>query len=237
MLIPPALNFLISHAKIITEIGGSVLDFGDQRLFDQYHALMTLPSIDTDIFNALDDYEQVTEIYSQIGLKNRECLDYNKNANIRVDLNYSITGNKAIESNYSLVTNQGFSEHVFNQFSVFEAIHHCCKEEGYMWHVLPCQGWADGEGYGHGFYQYQPNFFRHLAKSNNYELIDMKVSLFSPHHTIYSFDKIKYPIWTNPHLIPKEDREEIQRDKAMFMSLLVLMKMPVKKVRFTPPHE
>ena len=65
----------------------------------------------------------------------------------------------------------------------------------------------------------------------------MKVSLFSPDNRIYTFDASKYPIWTNPHLIPKETREEIQRDRPMFMSLLVLMKMPLSKGRFNPPHE
>ena len=37
-----------------------------------------------------------------------------------------------------------------------------------MIHVLPSFGWID-----HGFYNFQPNLFKDLAKENSYTLIDL----------------------------------------------------------------
>ena len=75
MLIPPVLVFLARHANRIAEEGDSVLDFGDQRLFNQSHALYFLDKKDHKKFEMLNDFEQVTEIYKSLGFPIRETID------------------------------------------------------------------------------------------------------------------------------------------------------------------
>ena len=174
MLIPPTLEFIVRHRNHLSN-NSSVLDFGDQELFDFDHAKSLLPEFENLAAN-MDRYEQVSTIYKILGFAERKCIDYVENADFRINLNYSALSNPEIENKFDFVTNQGFSEHVFNQHATFEAIHYTCKENGLMLHVLPCQGWSDGNGDGHGFYQYQPNFFKHLAKANNYKIIDLQIS-------------------------------------------------------------
>jgi hypothetical protein len=106
-----------------------------------------------------------------------------------------------------------------------------------MVHVLPCQGWADGEGWGHGFYQYQPNFFRHLATANNYSLIDMQLSTFSPSDLMLPFSSDIYPPISNPHLLSEVHRRQWNLESAQFMSLLVLMQKPNTTSSFSFPQE
>lgn len=164
MLIPAALALLIKHRNLIPS-GGSVVDLGDQLLYSREHATSLLPELREQLLNpSVSDYECVTKIYNSLGLLNRTCLDYSTNADIRVNLNHSALAIPELDASADLVTNQGFSEHVFNQFAVFECIHHLCKPLGLMLHILPCQGWADGQGWGHGFFQYQPNFLGILPK-------------------------------------------------------------------------
>jgi hypothetical protein len=235
MLIPPALAFLYEHRNLLPP-QGAVLDFGDQGLFDLNHALSVFPQLREKLTTA-NAYEQVTLLYGALGLGNRSCIDYNEQATHRLNLNFSARSNPEIENKYGLVTNQGFSEHVFNQHATFEAIHYCCKEEGLMFHVLPCQGWADGGGWGHGFYQYQPNFFRHLANANDYELIDIKLSPFSPDPFMFGYSYAEYDKVVNFHLTNQEFIAQRKLGRGIYISILVLMRMPKDKKDFISPHE
>ena len=200
MLIPSALEFILRNRNHLP-VDGSVLDFGDQKLFDRNHAKSLMQGFEELASNS-NNYEQVSIIYKLLGFIERKCIDYNQNADYRINLNYSALSNPEIENKFDFVTNQGFSEHVFNQHAAFEAIHYTCKESGLMLHVLPCQGWADGEGFGHGFYQYQPNFFRHLAKANNYRIVDLQISPHSVDPHLVPFSPINYPAHVNFHVQP-----------------------------------
>ena len=205
-------------------MGGSVVDLGDQLLYSIDHATTIFSELKaTSEREQLSAYQQVTKVYQLLGLGTRKCIDFSGNADYRADLNYSIRSHPELQSAFDLVTNQGFSEHVFNQMSTFECIHHVCKPGGLMFHVLPCQGWADGGGWGHGFFQYQPNFFRHLARANDYKIIDLQISVYSPSPTIYSFSAEMYPLVSNLQLIEPDRRNELDLNHGQFLSLLVLL--------------
>lgn len=237
MLIPSALNFALKHRSLFPS-AGRILDLGDQLLYSRGHASQLLPSLANQLNDlALSDYDCVSMIYAHLGLLERTCMDYSEKADIRVNLNYSSLAIPGLEAQFDVVTNQGFSEHVFNQRAVFECIHHACKPQGLMLHVLPCQGWADGEGWGHGFFQYQPNFFRHLARANQYELIDLQLSPFSPNDQIYDYNPEFYPAVVNPHLLQPQQRTYLGLEAAQFVSLLALFRMPEIKQQFQLPHE
>ena len=237
MLIPSALSFLVKHKSLLPQ-NGNVVDLGDQLLFDREHAAQCLPEISHLLRNnEVSDYECVSMIYKYLGLGTRECIDYSENASIRINLNYTSLSIPGIDSKFDLVTNQGFSEHVFNQFSVFECIHSICKPNGFMMHVLPCQGWADGEGWGHGFFQYQPNFFRHLATANKYKLIDIQLSPFSPSEKLLDFLDNIYPAISNPHRLDESQKRVLGIGEAQYASILVLFQKPPEITSFVPPHE
>jgi SAM-dependent methyltransferase len=237
MLIPSALNLMIKHRHLFPR-EGDVVDLGDQLLYSREHAANALPAIREQLTgSSLSDYECVSAIYTHLGLTKRTCIDYSDNADIRINLNYTALSVPGIESRFDVVTNQGFSEHVFNQYATFECIHHICKPGGHILHVLPCQGWADGGGWGHGFFQYQPNFFRHLAAANNYKIIDFQISTFSPSDKIYDFTPEVYPAISNPHLISEKKRNQLYLDQGQFVSLLVLLQKSSIHEVFRPPHE
>jgi hypothetical protein len=67
---------------------------------------------------------------------------------------------------FDLVTNFGTSEHVLNQFNVFQTMHDFTRDNGLMYHDVPMGGY-----FFHGYFLYTPMFFLHLARANDYEVI------------------------------------------------------------------
>ena len=108
--------------------------------------------------------ETVKQFYEVLGFRKYLAIDVNTDKDaIALDLN-NVVYDKFNEK-FDLVTNNGTSEHIFNQNSVFTNIHNLCNVGGYMIHVLPCTGWVD-----HGFYNYNPNMFTAIAEQNNYNI-------------------------------------------------------------------
>lgn len=115
-----------------------------------------------------DGFNSVKEYYESLGAVKYTALDVNERKDaIICDLNYPF-GEEDITliEDFNLVTNNGTSEHLFNQGQVFKNIHRLCQQEGLMLHILPCCPWLN-----HGFYNYNPIFFRDLARVNNYEIL------------------------------------------------------------------
>ncbi len=77
----------------------------------------------------------------------------------KLDLNEPIN----LDQQFDIVCNFGTAEHVFNVYQVFKTVHDLTKENGWMLHGLPFQGWID-----HGFYNFQPTFFFDLCEANGY---------------------------------------------------------------------
>ena len=76
-------------------------------------------------------------------------------------------------NNFDIITNSGTTEHVKplqGQYMSFKNIHDCVKVGGVIIHILP----GFGEYYGHCQTYYDYDFFRMLAKENNYELVLME---------------------------------------------------------------
>lgn len=106
------------------------------------------------------DCRTVPQLYRHLGMS-YEALDIDERGTIRHDLN-TVWKTKRT---FDLVTNNGTSEHVFNQASVFETMHRICNRV--MIHVLP---WINFRN--HGFYGYNPVLFHDLAEANGYDLIE-----------------------------------------------------------------
>jgi hypothetical protein len=73
---------------------------------------------------------------------------------------------------YDLVVNSGTSEHVANQGQCFRVIHDLCKVGGLMIHEVPGGGLLN-----HGLVNYNPKFFWHLCRDNNYVPIALRVAV------------------------------------------------------------
>lgn len=87
-----------------------------------------------------------------------------------VDLNFDSLG-ASHRSAYDVVLNFGTTEHIFNQWNSFEVMHDALKVGGVLYCVLPMSAYLD-----HGYYCYTPLFFKDLALSNDYEIVDLFIA-------------------------------------------------------------
>lgn len=89
---------------------------------------------------------------------------------ILFDLNVHAPGRNLV-GRFDLVMNLGTTEHVFNQLRAFETIHALAKVGGGIYHDLPMAGY-----FNHALFRYDPMFFRLVADSNAYEVVEQSVS-------------------------------------------------------------
>ena len=133
-------------------LSGRVCEFGNQR------------------YGGVGGYPTVSQFYLDNGFDSYIALDVNtEKSAVIADLNYpletSIYGLANWEG-FDLVTNNGTSEHLWNQHQVFTNAHNLCKEGGVILHILPFTPWIN-----HGFFNYNPIVFRDLAAANGYEIV------------------------------------------------------------------
>ena len=184
MIIPSASEFMKKHINIFST-AQNIIDFGDQGIFDIKH---TQECFNIKLSGTRND--MTAQLYSHFG-SSRQIVDI-KDECIKFDLNYSIRSSLEFHRIADITTNHGTSEHVFNQHTFFEAMHLVTKPGGYMFNVLNCQGWADGNGYGHGFFLYQPKFIQLLAKANHYDIVDIVYNPSSPSPVYKAYSPEEY---------------------------------------------
>ena len=126
------------------DVKGKVCEMGNQR------------------FTAGNDFPSTQAFYESRGLAYL-ALDVNERMGAKIwDLN--TLGARDQYGTFDLVTNNGTSEHIFNQYTVFRNIHELSSN--LMVHMLPFTPWIN-----HGFYNYNPLFFADLALTNDYEIL------------------------------------------------------------------
>ena len=116
-------------------------------------------------------------------------IDHDENnedisSNLIMDFNFDNLDQKYCNK-YNIVTNFGTSEHLINQLNFFKIMHELTKVNGYMIHEVPCMF-----GLNHGMFKYEPKFFTDLARSNAYEVIDLKLVADPPSLKIYNWDEM-----------------------------------------------
>jgi hypothetical protein len=100
------------------------------------------------------------------------CIDIDGNFGaLALDLNFDQVPPEH-RNRYGLTTNHGTTEHIFNQYNAFKAIHDLTKPGGLMLHGLPFTVHLE-----HGFFNYQPNLFEALARYNSYRTLGIWVAL------------------------------------------------------------
>jgi hypothetical protein len=108
-------------------------------------------------------------LYEALGLT-YSCVDVDgRTGTLVLDMNFDKIPSEE-HNKYGLVTNHGTSEHILNQYNVFEMMHNLVRPDGIMVHAVPFTVHLE-----HGFFNYQPNFFEALARYNSYETLGLWV--------------------------------------------------------------
>lgn len=108
-----------------------------------------------------DPFEVARRFYAKVlRYASIDAIDLDGPAAQRLNLNQPL----ALKNGYDIVINTGTTEHIFDQRRVFQTIHEACIVGGLMVHAVPTRNWPD-----HGFYCYQPCFFKDLCSANGYQ--------------------------------------------------------------------
>ena len=186
--------FDILYKKKFFEKINSVMELGSQVVYAEYdNILLFLKSIGrknpkSDLKKAYQKMNIKTlrkklfpksyllnakHIYNFLGIKDYECIDSDGHFGAHIfNLNKDINKEYKYKKKFDLVTNNGTTEHVFNQYICFKNIHDLTKVGGYMFHAVPFIGYLE-----HGFYLYSASFFLDLAFMNNYEIKAMWICI------------------------------------------------------------
>lgn len=153
----------VRHEIVKSNKNPTVIELGNQRfrtdkkLKEKVYSILGIPPATP---------TSVKEFYESIGFKKYLAIDVNTEKDaIALDLNLDLRKEYNYTEQYNLVTNNGTGEHIFNQYTVFKNVHDLCKVGGIMIHNLPFTGYID-----HGFYNFQPNLFVEIARSNKYTM-------------------------------------------------------------------
>ena len=115
--------------------------------------------------------ERAPEYYAAIGFERYTSIDINGQLNsLPFDLNSSIEERYQYTERFDMVTNNGTTEHLFNQLAVFDNIHRLTAAHGLMLHAVPFLNYIN-----HCFFNYSPTFFYNLATANGYRLLALGV--------------------------------------------------------------
>jgi len=161
------------------------------------------------------------EIFEAAGFT-YEAIDIAEGFNTTiVDLNHEMVPEEFV-GNFDAVMNFGTTEHIFNQFNSFAAIHEATKAGGYIFHSLPSIGHTD-----HCYFTYNGRFFFDMAGYNNYKIVDMwfdgPAGDDNAFESVQAYSGIFPALKTRMSLIGANDRETaIHKLKIPNISICVL---------------
>ncbi|WP_368163941.1 hypothetical protein [Aeromonas sp. R6-2] len=150
-----------------------ILEFGCQQLshiFDKESKMFFFDK------HGVDNGSYTKVLYEKLGY-NYDSVDIDA-ASILCDLNEALP---LLSKEYDIVTNFGTTEHIFNQYLSFCAIHIATKVGGRIFHFLPINHSH------HGLFNYSVEFFLSLCYANEYKVIEFKKALLADDLRDYSF--------------------------------------------------
>lgn len=166
--------------------GGAICDIGATQLFakgdpagpraflDFYAGrsdrAVPAASVEESVLAGIADGGYLGELLELAGFTYTALDIFHGKNTILFDLNVHAPG-RNLAGRFDLVMNLGTTEHVFNQLRAFETIHALAKVGGALYHDLPMAGY-----FNHALFRYDPMFFRLVADSNAYEVVEQTVS-------------------------------------------------------------
>jgi hypothetical protein len=156
--------------------GASIMELGAQELYcagmeqsvaDFFNAFSTNSKLQaTDEFiRRVSNKGFTSELFKRAGFSYKALDIFDGDEVILFDLNLEAPGPDLI-GKFDLVTNFGTTEHVIQQYAAFKTVHELTKSGGIIYHDLPMGGY-----HTHGYFNYNPLFFQHLASANGYEIL------------------------------------------------------------------
>lgn len=127
----------------------------------------------------LPDYDQLRTfasgsgkaLYEALGFT-YECIDPDeRHGALALDLNFDPVPPEN-RGRYDFITNHGTTEHLVNQYNAFEVAHDLTRVGGLILHVLPFFNY-----FNHCLYTYRPEYFRSVAKANEYRLMGLWINI------------------------------------------------------------
>src|SRR3984957_4549162 len=158
----------LDNVTDVMELGFQEFWCPQQNLIKALFRAFGRPEPDSRLLTTSNTQQQPARLlYEALGMS-YGCIDIEgRSGTLVLDMNFDKI--PEMECNrYGLVTNHGTSEHILNQYNVFEMMHDLTKLGGLMVHAVPFTVHLD-----HGFFNYQPNFFESLARFNSYETLGL----------------------------------------------------------------
>jgi hypothetical protein len=170
-------------------------------------------------------------LYTALGI-DYTCVDVDRRpGSVLMDLNFDSVPVEH-KGKYGLVTNHGTSEHILNQYNVFKSMHDFARVGAVFVHAVPFTVHLE-----HGFFNYQPNFFRALARYNSYETLgvwigpDWQIASFIPWDPIL-LDYLTLSAKTT-HLLVVAQRKMFEREFCVPFQEEYETKMPEALNRYS----
>ncbi len=123
------------------------------------------------------------DLHEHLGME-YACVDVDERfGSLALDMNFDEVPPEH-QNRYDLTTNHGTSEHILNQYNVFKMMHDLTRPGGLILHAQTFTVHLE-----HGFFNYQPVFFRALARANAYQTLgvwvgpDWQLSSLVPWHS------------------------------------------------------
>lgn len=202
MYVPDMID-LIANLRNTNALGSirNVMEIGAQEIFASgsegsierfIKAFRPGAEVDNECLTALS-YGPARDLYRFVGC-NYSCGDVIKDPDHRFyrklfDLNFDEV-NSIERERFDFVTNLGVSHHLLNQYNSFKSIHDFTSVNGFILHYLPFMGRYDDL-----YFYYEPVFFQHLAKINQYELMGVWIYIPGDHLSPRSFFKWDDRLW------------------------------------------
>lgn len=114
-------------------------------------------------WNHDENYSVRSLLRDRYHIMNYKDIDINGVADVWLDLNKPLDGEYVNSAN--VILNGGTLEHVFDVAQALKNIHAMLKEGGCLIHLVPVS-W-----FNHGYYNFNPMFFREVAAVNKYQLL------------------------------------------------------------------
>ena len=156
----------------IVELGAQVLVcHGNQQAVLNLFEAFCVPPPELPELKKLAEGSSARALFERLGMK-YWCVDASgEHGALRWDLNFDECTPEH-KGRYQLVTNHGTTEHLLNQLNSFKMVHDLTAKDGMIMHALPFLSYLD-----HGYFNYQPNLFIDLARSNGYDLLGMWLNI------------------------------------------------------------
>ena len=191
---------------------GSTITLGGQSITAEKEALAAFTGIAGTSLQATS--RRLFEALGCAEFHEMDRSDY-EGADVRHDLNLPLPD--ALASKFDVVFDGGTLEHVFNVVEGLRSCMRMVKPGGYFIGHSPANNW-----FGHGFYQFSPEFFwRAFSTENGFEI--MRIVAYEPSGGGQWFDVRD----------PRDAGERIELMGPFRVMLLVLS----KKTREVPPFE